>query len=329
MAPANVLVNSAAIDASNAGTGQVTQSETSSLAYTNGSGQHIVIVAFNDSAGLRHRDRRQPLHRLGPLDRRRRHLHRPQPPARQRPPATPATRSWPGTPRPAGSTSPRSCSTAPGCRSSAPTTTAPASRPRSTAAPNISGGSTDKEWIAVDNNPGPGQGTVYLVYRDFGSGNGIYLTKSTNQGATWTNGDTDLIASGNAGNVQGANVAVGPDHSVYAFYYDATATPATIKVRRSTNGGTSFGAPTVVTTLASAGVNGDLGLSPGFRTSGFPQGAVNPSQRPGLRRLQQLPGSRRQGERLPPGLHQPRRRPSARRSRSTTTPAPTTSSCPR
>ncbi|HTK74712.1 MAG TPA: sialidase family protein, partial [Gemmataceae bacterium] len=50
-----------------------------------------------------------------------------------------------------------------------------------------SGHSLDKEWIAVDNAPGVGQGTVYVVFTDFGSifgpDNGVFLTRSTNGGA--------------------------------------------------------------------------------------------------------------------------------------------------
>ncbi len=35
------------------------------------------------------------------------------------------------------------------------------------------GSSEDKQWIAVDNFAGPGNGNVYLISRSFGSGNGI------------------------------------------------------------------------------------------------------------------------------------------------------------
>ncbi|MDZ7361709.1 MAG: glycoside hydrolase [candidate division KSB1 bacterium] len=48
-------------------------------------------------------------------------------------------------------------------------------------------GFQDKEWIAVDNFPGPGQGNVYLVVRDFAStGGGIRFTRSLDHGATFT-----------------------------------------------------------------------------------------------------------------------------------------------
>src|SRR5438874_3017808 len=43
-------------------------------------------------------------------------------------------------------------------------------------------GTQDKEWIAVDNFPGPGNGNIYLVDRDFGALNGIYLLRSTDGG---------------------------------------------------------------------------------------------------------------------------------------------------
>jgi len=46
-------------------------------------------------------------------------------------------------------------------------------------------GMQDKEWIAVDNFTGSGQGNIYLVERDFGPGNGIYLFRSTDDGATF------------------------------------------------------------------------------------------------------------------------------------------------
>jgi hypothetical protein len=46
-------------------------------------------------------------------------------------------------------------------------------------------GMQDKDWIAVDNFAGSGQGNVYLVERDFGAGNGIYLFRSTDHGSSF------------------------------------------------------------------------------------------------------------------------------------------------
>jgi hypothetical protein len=136
-------------------------------------------------------------------------------------------------------------------------------------------GFADKEWMAVDNNGGAGQGNVYLIVRDFASLNGIFLFRSTDHGATFGPSGGTLIASGSSFNVQGAWVTVGPDHTVYAFWYAGSSTP-TIQMRKSTDMGVTFGAPVTVATLSSSlGVNGDLGVG-GFRSNTFPQAVVNP-----------------------------------------------------
>src|SRR5437879_2697395 len=61
-------------------------------------------------------------------------------------------------------------------------------------APGFGGGDfLDKDWIAADSAGGAGQGNIYLVFRNFAGGgagsraNGIYLTRSTDGGNTWTN----------------------------------------------------------------------------------------------------------------------------------------------
>ena len=135
-------------------------------------------------------------------------------------------------------------------------------------------GFLDKEWMTVDNFDGDGQGNVYLIVRDFGSGNGIYLYRSTNQGMSFNSGVS--IASGSAGNVQGAWVTVGPDHSVYAFWFDNSTSTEKIMMRKSTDGGQNFGAAVTVTTLRTTGINGDLVLGGGFRSNAFPQALANP-----------------------------------------------------
>jgi hypothetical protein len=140
--------------------------------------------------------------------------------------------------------------------------------------------SPDKEWIVVDNFPGVGQGNVYAVGRAFGGTTGIYMSRSTDGGATFS--APVLVISAAAGNVQGANVTVLPDHSVQAYYYNSVGTPKTIVVKRSTDFGATFSAPITVANVASAGTNGDLGLtrsnvvSTVFRSNAFPQVAVNP-----------------------------------------------------
>jgi hypothetical protein len=146
-------------------------------------------------------------------------------------------------------------------------------------------GFQDKEWLTVDNFAGAGNGNVYLLARDFGAGDGIYLYRSTDGGATFGPSGGTLIASGAGGNVQGAFVTVGPDHSVYAFYFENIGLPQRIMMRRSTDQGVTFGAPVTVATLATTGVNGNLGLTgvrngtsvaASFRSNAFPHAAVNP-----------------------------------------------------
>ncbi len=141
-------------------------------------------------------------------------------------------------------------------------------------APGAVSDGTDKEWITVDNFAGAGNGNVYHVYRDFGAPNGIFLTRSTNDGVSYS--APISIASGAAGNVQGAWVHVGPDHAVYAGFYDSRGTPDTIKIRKSTDLGLTFGAEVTVSNLVTTGTNGSLNIPAGYRSSAFPQFFENP-----------------------------------------------------
>ncbi len=146
-------------------------------------------------------------------------------------------------------------------------------------APGFGGGDfLDKPWMTVDNFPGEGQGNVYVVFTNFEGGGedsrpgGIYLTRSTNGGDTWTPNGGRVITN-ECG--QGAYVTVGPDHSVYVFWWDCSAAPQErILMRKSTNFAQNFGPAITVATLNTTGTNGDLGLE--FRTSAFPQAAVDP-----------------------------------------------------
>jgi hypothetical protein len=140
------------------------------------------------------------------------------------------------------------------------------------------GSSEDKEWITVDNFAGSGNGNVYLMSRNFGGGNGVRFYRSTDNGNTYgPSGGTLIFAGG-----QGAFVAVGSDHSVYAFYYNGS---TSILVRKSTDFGVTFGAPVTIFSGLTGGTNGDLGLTglrqgtstfSGFRSNAFPHVAVNP-----------------------------------------------------
>ncbi|HKA18702.1 MAG TPA: HYR domain-containing protein [Blastocatellia bacterium] len=142
-------------------------------------------------------------------------------------------------------------------------------------APTASSNDTDKEWIAVDNFVGTGNGNVYHVYRDFGAPNGIYFTRSTNDGISFSN--PLLIVSGASGNVQGAFVFVGADHAVYAGFYDSSTNPDRIAIRKSTDLGLTFAATVGVSNLVTTGTNGSLNVPAGYRSSAFPQFVASPT----------------------------------------------------
>src|SRR5499426_2391157 len=142
------------------------------------------------------------------------------------------------------------------------------------------GSSEDKQWHTVDNFAGPGNGNVYLLSRRFGvtgGGPGIYFFRSTDHGNTFSPTNGTQIVPG----AQGAFVAVCPDHSIYAFWYAGS----TLQMRKSTDQGSTFGAPVTVASGLVGGSNGDLGLTgirqgtttpAGFRSNQFPHAAVNP-----------------------------------------------------
>ncbi len=84
-------------------------------------------------------------------------------------------------------------------------------------------------------------------------------------------------------NCQGAFVAVGPDHSVYAFWYSGS---TALHMRKSTDQGQTFGATITVASITSSGTNGDLGLTgidhgttsaATIRSNTFPSVAISPT----------------------------------------------------
>lgn len=133
----------------------------------------------------------------------------------------------------------------------------------------------DKQWITVDNFVGTGQGNAYVAWRSFGDG--IYFTRSTDNGTTFS--AAIQVAAEGAFNVQGAFVAVAPNHAVHVWWLDQSAGSGTvniIKTRKSTDGGLTFSAPVNVRTLMTTATNGNLGLNGGFRTNAFPHFVINP-----------------------------------------------------
>lgn len=101
----------------------------------------------------------------------------------------------------------------------------------------------DKEWIAVDVRPtGAGAGNVYVCWsRFFAGGQQIRLARSMDGGVTFTIVQTDLSADTD---VQGCQVVVDSTNgNLYVSWTNRNngVNPRSIKFRRSTDRGTTFG----------------------------------------------------------------------------------------
>ena len=103
-------------------------------------------------------------------------------------------------------------------------------------APSGFGTSIDRPWIAVDGAPGICTGSLYLAYASFAVPQGIYKTRSTDGGVTWS--APGSLGAGAASN--GANVAVGSDHALYVSWYDPSFNPRRIQMKKSTDCGATF-----------------------------------------------------------------------------------------
>lgn len=153
------------------------------------------------------------------------------------------------------------------------------SPPVNAAPGNLQDDFLDKSWITVDNYPGSGNGNVYLTYTQFAFGyapHGIYLTRSTDGGASWGPAGGLLISSEGA-YVQGSQVVVGPDHTVYVFWVDENSYSGDIlMMSKSTDQGLTFSAPITVQQLHNYGYLGLSSINGYFNTNSFPAVAVNP-----------------------------------------------------
>jgi subtilisin-like proprotein convertase family protein len=135
----------------------------------------------------------------------------------------------------------------------------------------------DKPWMTVDNFSGAGQGNVYVCWTRFGAATEIRFTRSTDQGATFGPNQGVLLSAGG----QGCFVAVSPNHQVNVFYYRGTGGGGNggdnkLFLRRSTDGGQTFGTEVQVADLLTTSINGNLGLAGGLRSNSFPHVAINP-----------------------------------------------------
>src|SRR5262249_39573255 len=111
----------------------------------------------------------------------------------------------------------------------------------------------------------------------------IMLTRSTDDGLTWgPDGGTPIVGQTTNGksHAQLQYVTVGPDHTVYVFWWDSLDGP-TIRMRKSTDQGVTFGPELIVTGLKTHLFGGELGLTDStgrvFATPCTFQAVVNPN----------------------------------------------------
>jgi hypothetical protein len=102
------------------------------------------------------------------------------------------------------------------------------------------GTNNDKELMWIDTDPSsPHKGNIYVAWDEVG--NGMRFARSTDNGATWsavTNLSSDVAI--------GADLATGPAGELYVAWPDVSS--RTLKVRKSTDGGATFGAVRTIAT---------------------------------------------------------------------------------
>lgn len=129
----------------------------------------------------------------------------------------------------------------------------------------------DKEYLAVDLR----NDTVYCVWENNGSGGnqGIFFSKSTNHGATFT--PRHQISTNPGGTNNGATPSVGPNGEIYVVWSDFG---STIWFQRSLDGGTTWLPSDVV--IRSDVVPPPSPLNGNFRNPPIPSSACDTSNGP-------------------------------------------------
>jgi hypothetical protein len=134
--------------------------------------------------------------------------------------------------------------------------------------PAPAGGDVDKNWTACDNWPdSPFYGNCYTTYDDFGDGNRLYMSTSSDGGLTW--GPAKTTANNASG--LGGQPVVRPNGTVIVPALNAFATQ--IIAFKSTNGGQSWSSTVLVSNIQEHFVAGNL------RTLALPSAEIDASGR--------------------------------------------------
>ena len=140
--------------------------------------------------------------------------------------------------------------------------------------------SEDKPWIAVDNSSSAFTGNVYASWTRFVgnsltglTSDSIVFSRSTNLGNTWSSSPMRISLAAQDGAVQGSQVAVGHDGTVYVayevFYVGGKRQHFMAK---SMNGGASFNTPVAITPFFN-----DLTFKSTYRKNSFAAMAASPA----------------------------------------------------
>jgi hypothetical protein len=141
----------------------------------------------------------------------------------------------------------------------------------------------DKEWITVDNSSSPHSGNVYVSWSHFTgcvdalvvtdcTSDFIVFSRSTDHGQTWSP-LTRISPPVQDGAVQGSQVAVGPDGTIY-LAYEAFFTGSQVQhfITKSTDGGLTF-----VPVQPIQPIFNDVTFTSDYRKNSFPSLAVSPA----------------------------------------------------
>ncbi len=111
----------------------------------------------------------------------------------------------------------------------------------------------DKEFMAIDTTESSYAGTIYIAWTNFiffGQFTQITFARSTDGGKTFS---TPVPLSAQLANpVQGSSIAIGPEGEVYVTWEDFRA-PNSIRMRKSTDGGQTFGPEMILSTFTPIG----------------------------------------------------------------------------